>query len=152
MEAYLSIAARPETVSFDPSRTAIMVIDMQNDFGSRVGMFDRAGLDVAPIARLIQPISRVLEAARAAGLFIVYTRQEHNADLSDAGNEDAPHRIKHKRMNVGRTVEARTVPKAKSWCATLGIPQLFQNLRHNSPRRDLPRLPLHRAQRLHNRT
>lgn len=106
METHLSIAARPEPVSFDPGRTAVIVVDMQHDFGSRGGMFDLAGLDVAPIARLIQPISRVLEAARAAGLFIVYTRQEHNADLSDAGNEDAPHCIKHKRMNIGRTVEA----------------------------------------------
>ena len=83
-----------------------MVIDMQHDFGSRGGMFDLAGLDIGPIARLVEPISRVLEAARNAGLFIVYTRQEHNADLSDAGSEDAPHRIKHKRLNIGRSVEA----------------------------------------------
>ncbi|MER8398570.1 cysteine hydrolase [Mesorhizobium sp. M1348] len=101
-----SIAARPETVSFEPARTAVVVIDMLHDFGSRGGMFDLAGLDVAPIARLIQPISRVLEAARNAGLFIVYTKQQHNADLSDAGNEDAPHRIKHKRFNAGQVVTA----------------------------------------------
>ena len=88
------IAARPEPVGFDTGRTAVMVIDMQHDFGSRGGMFDLAGLDIGPIARLVEPISRVLDAARNAGLFIVYTRQEHNADLSDAGSEDAPHRIK----------------------------------------------------------
>jgi ureidoacrylate peracid hydrolase len=104
MGTQLSIAARPESVGFDTGRTAVIVIDMQNDFGSRGGMFDLAGLDVAPIGRLVQPISRVLEAARNAGLFIIYTKQEHNADLSDAGNEDAPHRIKHKRLNIGRTV------------------------------------------------
>jgi ureidoacrylate peracid hydrolase len=106
MGTQLSIAARPESVGFDTGRTAVIVIDMQNDFGSRGGMFDLAGLDVAPIERLVEPISRVLEAARNAGLFIVYTKQEHNADLSDAGNEDAPHRIKHKRLNIGRTVAA----------------------------------------------
>lgn len=101
-----SIAARPESVSFDPDRTAVMVIDMQNDFGSPGGMFDLAGLDVSPIERLVEPISMLLEAARKAGLLIVYTRQEHNADLSDAGNDDAPHRIKHRRMNIGRLVAA----------------------------------------------
>ncbi|MBZ9793590.1 cysteine hydrolase [Rhizobium sp. 3T7] len=106
MDAQVSITARPEPISFDPHRTAVVVIDMQNDFGSHGGMFERAGLDVAPIAALVQPISRVLEAARRAGLFIVYTRQEHNSDLSDAGNEDSPHRIKHRRMNIGATVEA----------------------------------------------
>lgn len=83
-----------------------MVIDMQHDFGSRGGMFDLAGLNVAPIKRLIEPISRVLETARNVGLLIIYTRQEHQPDLSDAGNERAPHRIKHKRLNIGRTVAA----------------------------------------------
>lgn len=92
MEMQLSIPARPEAVSFDPSRTAVMVIDMQNDFGCRGGMFDRAGLDVVPIAHLVQPISRLLEAARR--------------NAFDAGNEDAPHRIKHKRLNIGAAVLA----------------------------------------------
>ena len=106
METLLTIVAQPEQISFDPSRTAIVVIDMQNDFGSQGGMFDRAGLDIAPIARLVQPISRVLEAARWAGMLVVYTRQEHNTDLSDMGSESAPHRIKHKRLKVGQVIEA----------------------------------------------
>jgi ureidoacrylate peracid hydrolase len=54
----------------------------------------------------VQPIARVLDAARDAGLFVVYTRQEHNPDLSDAGSEDAPHRIKHTRLNIGMAVTA----------------------------------------------
>jgi ureidoacrylate peracid hydrolase len=106
MAARRTIAARPEAVSFNLDRTALMVIDMQHDFGSRGGMFDRAGLNVAPIESLIRPISQVLEAARNVGMFIIYTRQEHNADLSDAGNEDAPHRIKHKRLKIGQSVAA----------------------------------------------
>jgi len=69
-------------------------------------MFDLAGLDVTPIARLVEPIAEVLDAARSAGLLIVYTRQEHNADLSDAGSERSPHRLKHERLNIGRTVVA----------------------------------------------
>lgn len=106
MGTTFSIAARPEPIDFDSDRTAVMVIDMQHDFGSRGGMFDLAGLDVAPIARLVEPISVVLEAARSAGLLIAYTRQEHNADLSDAGSERSPHRLKHERLNIGRTVVA----------------------------------------------
>jgi len=101
-----SIAARPEPVSFDPTRTAVMVIDMQHDFGSRGGMFDRAGIDIMAIQRIVQPIARVLEAARNAGLPVIYSRQEHNPDLSDAGSDHAPHRIKHRRMSVGRNVVA----------------------------------------------
>ncbi|MBX4913124.1 cysteine hydrolase family protein [Rhizobium bangladeshense] len=101
-----SIVAQPEAISFDQDRTAVMVIDMQNDFGSRGGMFDLAGLDISPIQCLVPPIALLLEAARKAGLLIVYTRQEHNSDLSDAGNDDSAHRIKHRRMNIGRVVTA----------------------------------------------
>ena len=49
MSGLRSIIASPEPISFDPATTAILIIDMQNDFGSRGGMFDRAGLDIAPI-------------------------------------------------------------------------------------------------------
>lgn len=106
MGTQYSFAARPESVSFDPARTAVIVIDMQHDFGSPGGMFDRAGIDISSIQRIVQPIARVLEAARNAGLPIIYTRQEHNPDLSDAGGEHSPHFIKHRRMNVGHNVTA----------------------------------------------
>jgi hypothetical protein len=38
------IEARPDALTIDVSRTAVIVVDMQNDFGSKGGMFDRAGL------------------------------------------------------------------------------------------------------------
>jgi ureidoacrylate peracid hydrolase len=102
----LSLSAQPEPIAFDPRSTAVIVIDMQNDFGSLGGMFDLAGIDISTIQNIVAPIASVLDAARAAGLPVIYTRQEHNADLSDAGNDDAPHRIKHRRMQVGLTVKA----------------------------------------------
>jgi ureidoacrylate peracid hydrolase len=37
---------------------------------------------------------------------VIYTRQEHNADLSDAGGSRAPHRLKHARLNIGKAVAA----------------------------------------------
>ena len=101
-----SLPAQPEPIDFDPESTAIIVIDMQHDFGSPGGMFDLAGIDIGAIQDIVTPIARLLEAGRRARLPIIYTRQEHNDDLSDAGNERAPHRIKHRRMQVGRTVKA----------------------------------------------
>lgn len=102
----LSLPAQPEPIAFDPGSTAVIVIDMQNDFGSPGGMFDLAGIDISSIQRIVAPISAVLDTARAAGLPVIYTRQEHNADLTDAGNDNAPHRIKHRRMQVGLAVKA----------------------------------------------
>lgn len=102
----VSVNAQPEAIEFDPARTAIIVIDMQHDFGSRGGMFDLAGIDIAPIQAIVPLMRQVLDAGRNAGVSIIYTRQEHNADLSDAGNDRAPHRIKHRRMQIGLAVKA----------------------------------------------
>ena len=51
----LSIQARPMPVTVDLSRTAVIVVDMQNDFGSPGGMFDRAGIDIGAIKNAIAP-------------------------------------------------------------------------------------------------
>lgn len=100
------LAARPEPFAIDLDRSAVIVIDMQNDFGAEGRMFDRAGIDIRPIRRLVPRIADLLEDARAAGLPIVYTKQQHRPDLADAGGPGAPHFIKHQRMQLGKSVEA----------------------------------------------
>lgn len=87
----VAIGAKPEPINIDLSRSAILVIDMQNDFGAKGGMFDRAGIDITPIRQAVGPTVRVLAAARQASVPIIYLKQEHCADLSDAGGADSPH-------------------------------------------------------------
>lgn len=43
----LVIDAKPQPISIDPANAAVLVVDMQNDFGSKGGMFDRAGIDIS---------------------------------------------------------------------------------------------------------
>ena len=64
-------------------RTALLVIDMQRDFLDPRGYAAKAGLDTAPLQAAIAPVRKLLDAARAAGLMIVHTREGHVADLSD---------------------------------------------------------------------
>ena len=64
-------------------RTALLVIDMQRDFLDPRGCATKAGLDIKPLQAAIAPIRRLLDAARAAGLMIVHTREGHVPDLSD---------------------------------------------------------------------
>jgi ureidoacrylate peracid hydrolase len=45
---------------------------MQNDFGARGGMFDRAGIDITPIERVVEPTARGLDASLVAGLTVIY--------------------------------------------------------------------------------
>ena len=42
-DRFINLDAKPEAITLDPARTAVIVVDMQNDFGSKGGMFDRAG-------------------------------------------------------------------------------------------------------------
>jgi len=97
----IRVEARPETLELGLASTAVLVIDMQNDFGSPGGMFDRAGVDIGPIRQAVAPTARVLAAARRAGLPVIYLTMQHRADLSDMGDLLAPHRLKHAPLNVG---------------------------------------------------
>jgi len=57
-----------------PARTALLVIDMQNDLCSPVGAFARMGLDVSRMEAVAQPIAQLVEKARQAGVLIVFTQ------------------------------------------------------------------------------
>jgi ureidoacrylate peracid hydrolase len=60
----VSIDARPHPLTIDLAKTAVIVVDMQNDFGSEGGMFHRAGIDISHIQATVAPTARVLKAAR----------------------------------------------------------------------------------------
>jgi nicotinamidase-related amidase len=64
-------------------KTALLVIDMQRDFLDPRGYAAKAGLNIVPLQAAIAPVRRLLDAARAAGMMIVHTREGHVPDLSD---------------------------------------------------------------------
>ena len=66
------IAAAPNPVVFDAARTALIVIDMQNDFCARGGWFDSRGIDLGPARGVITPINRMLAGARKAKIPVVW--------------------------------------------------------------------------------
>ena len=84
------INAVPEPVEIDPSRTALVVVDMQNAFGSKGGMFDKAGIDISGIQEAVRPTAAAVKAARQAGIKVVWIKMGFEADLSDLGAEEVP--------------------------------------------------------------
>jgi ureidoacrylate peracid hydrolase len=83
-----------------------MVVDMQNDFCSKGGLFDWVGIDISAIRNTIRPIRKLLSAAREVGIKIVYLKMSFRADLSDLGDTDSPNRVRHVQFGVGQPCAA----------------------------------------------
>jgi ureidoacrylate peracid hydrolase len=97
----ISVEARPRPLTIDLAHSAVLVIDMQNDFGAQGGMFERAGIDISVIQRAVDPTRCVIAAARNAGVPIIYLKMAHRADMSDTGGPNSPHGRRHRRLSVG---------------------------------------------------
>ena len=102
----VTIEARPQAITLDTSTTAVIVVDMQNDFGSKGGMFERAGIDISGIQKAVAPTARVLDAARKAGVKLIYLKMAYQPDLSDLGEADSVNRVRHLQLGVGQHVTA----------------------------------------------
>src|SRR6516225_12091698 len=102
----MNLDSKPEAITLDPAMTAVIVVDMQNDFGSKGGMFDRAGLDISTIQRAVPPTAKVLAAARSSGIKIVYLKMGFRPDLSDMGAPDSPNWTSHHAIGVGTAMRA----------------------------------------------
>jgi len=102
----ITLEAQPTVLGIDIGRTGVLVVDMQNDFGAKGGMFDRAGIDISGIQKAMGPTVRVLAAARAAGIKIIYLKMGYRPDLSDLGAPDSVNRIRHLQMGVGEFILA----------------------------------------------
>jgi biuret amidohydrolase len=77
------IKAEPYEFTFDPTTTALVIIDMQRDFVEPGGFGEALGNDVSILRTTIAPIKKVLEACRKLGMMIVHTREGHRTDLTD---------------------------------------------------------------------
>ena len=78
-----SVPAEPGPFPLPERRVALLVIDMQRDFLLPGGFGESLGNDVGLLQAVVPPLTRVLDAARDAGMLVVHTREGHRPDLSD---------------------------------------------------------------------
>jgi len=89
-------------IKIDLSKTSVIVVDMQNAFASRGGMFDKLGVFSEKNREIIGPIRKVLQVARPMGVRIIYLKMCFRSDLSNAGGPESPNYWKELGMIVMR--------------------------------------------------
>ncbi|HEV2503532.1 MAG TPA: isochorismatase family cysteine hydrolase [Mesorhizobium sp.] len=81
------ISAKPFDFPYDgklsASATALVVIDLQEDFLSNTGYFAKSGYDPSPLRAILPTVNRLILAARAAGVRVIHTRQGYRGDMAD---------------------------------------------------------------------
>jgi len=69
-----------------PSRTAVLVIDMQNDFCAEGGYVETVvGRDAGPCRAVAEPIGALVDDARAAGVPVIWVRADYRPETLPAG-------------------------------------------------------------------
>ncbi|MGN6341126.1 MAG: cysteine hydrolase family protein [Ginsengibacter sp.] len=101
----IQIKAKPDSVAIDVSKTAVIVVDMENDFCSKDGLMDRVGAKISVVQDIIEPTKRFLTAARNAGIPIIYLKMGFKPDLSDLGANELDIRQRFYSI-VGDTINA----------------------------------------------
>ncbi|MCG8425012.1 MAG: cysteine hydrolase [Proteobacteria bacterium] len=76
----IEFAAQPRQVRIDIARTALLIVDMQNDFCSPGGYVDHLGGDCEPARALFEPINALTAELRRVGAHIVWVNWGNRAD------------------------------------------------------------------------
>lgn len=96
------LSARPEPLYLHASNTALIVVDMQNAYASLGGYVDSAGFDISGAQSVIAKVGTALEAARAAGISVVYLQNGWDGDYVEAGGPGSPNWYKSNALKTMR--------------------------------------------------
>ena len=99
----VTLPARPEPLRMKPNETAVIIVDMQNAYASEGGYVDLAGFDVTGAASAIDKTKAVLDAARAAGVTVIFFQNGWDKDYVEAGTPGSPNWHKSNALKTMRT-------------------------------------------------
>ena len=96
----VTIDAQPQTVTVDLHRTALIVVDMQNDFCAKEGWVDHLGVDYTPDRAPIEPLQKLLPVLRKAGVHVIWLNWGNRPDLKNMAPNQL-HLYKPKGVGIG---------------------------------------------------
>jgi nicotinamidase-related amidase len=80
LEQSIQIPASPQSLRLDLARTAIVVVDMQNDFCHPDGWLASIGVDIAPARTPIAPLQALLPALREQDVPVIWLNWGNRPD------------------------------------------------------------------------
>lgn len=87
----------------DPSRAALLVIDMQNGWCHPEGAMTRAGVNMTAQQAIVPSVRRLVQGCRALGMPILWSIQEHlPEDVTQKGRRIASHLSKRNILPAAR--------------------------------------------------
>jgi nicotinamidase-related amidase len=78
-----TLAAAPRDITVDLSRTALIIIDLQNDFCAPNGWLASIGVDVSVLAGAVSRSDAVARASRAAGVPVIWLNWGNRPDQAN---------------------------------------------------------------------
>lgn len=84
------IPARPESIALPLARAAVIVVDLQNGYASKGGYRDLYGRDMSQSPTVVANSARIIDAARAAGMTIVFLQNGWDLEQHTTGGPDSP--------------------------------------------------------------
>ena len=79
----ITLATETKTLRLDLAKTAILVIDMQNDFCHPDGWLAHIGVDITPARTPIHPLKTLLPILRQVGVPVIWLNWGNRADLGN---------------------------------------------------------------------
>jgi nicotinamidase-related amidase len=79
----VTVEARPQALTLDLARTAIVVVDMQNDFCHPGGWLASIGVDITPARAPIGPLAELLPWLRASHCAVVWLNWGNRPDRAN---------------------------------------------------------------------
>jgi ureidoacrylate peracid hydrolase len=96
------LPAEPEAFPLLPSRTALIVVDMQNAYASEEGYLDKAGFDLSGAQSVIGKVTQVVAAARMLGIPVVWFQNGWDPEGTEAGGPGSPNYWKSNALRLMR--------------------------------------------------
>ncbi|MCI5075058.1 isochorismatase family cysteine hydrolase [Oricola sp.] len=77
----LHMTAEPQSVTIDANKTALLIVDMQNDFCTEGGWLHSRGIDISPNREPIAPLKSLIGRCRESDIPVVWVNWGVRKDL-----------------------------------------------------------------------